>query len=73
MHKENVVHIYSGILLFNHQVVSDSLRPHGLPHHLLEFSQIHVHSISDTIQPTYPLLPFLASAFNLSKHQGLFQ
>ena len=31
----------------------------GLPvtHHLLEFAQVHVHCISDTIQPSYSLLP----------------
>ena len=40
----------------------------GLPvhHHLLEFAQIHVHWISDAIQPSHPLLPSLAFAFNLS-------
>ena len=44
-------------------VVSDSLRPMnrstpGLPvhHQLLEFTQIHVHRVSDAIQPSHPLL-----------------
>ena len=43
-------------------VVSDSLWPHGLQHssfpvhhQLLEFTQTHVHWISDTIQPSHPL------------------
>ena len=33
----------------------------GFPvlHHFLEFAQVHVHWISDAIQPSYPLLPSL--------------
>ena len=40
----------------------------GLPvhHHLLEFAQIHVHWISDAIQPSHPLLPSSPPALNLS-------
>jgi len=32
----------------------------GLPvhHHLLEFTQTHVHRVSDAIQPSHPLSPF---------------
>ena len=30
-----------------------------VPHHFLEFAQVHVHWISDAIQPSYPLLPSL--------------
>ena len=44
-----------------------------VPHHLLEFAQVHVHCIGDTIQPSQPLSPFSLSNFNLSQHQGLFQ
>ena len=44
-----------------------------VPHHLLEFAQVHIHWIGDTIQPSHPLLPSSPSAFNLSQHQGLFQ
>ena len=44
-----------------------------VPHHLLEFAQVHVQWISDAIQPSYPLLPTSPSTFNLSQHQGLFQ
>ena len=51
------------LLLFSCQVMSDSLRPHGLqharppvPHHLPEFAQVHVHWISDAIQPPLPVL-----------------
>ena len=41
-------------------------------HCLLEFAQIHVHWVSDDLQPSHP--PSSPSpAFNLSQHQGLFQ
>ena len=44
----------------------------GLPvlHYLPEFAQVHVHWISDAIQPSYPMLPSSPFAFNLSHHQG---
>ena len=47
----------------------------GFPvlHHLSEFAQVHVHWISDVIQPSHPLSPISPSAFNLSQLQGLFQ
>ena len=38
---------------------------------LLEFAQVHVHGISDAIQPS--LMPSSPSALNLSQHQGLVQ
>ena len=43
----------------------------GFPilHYLLEFVQIHVHWISDTIQPSHPLLPLSPRALDLSQHQ----
>ena len=44
-----------------------------VPHHLPKFAQVHVHCIDDTIQPSHPPTPFSPSAFNLSKHQRLFQ
>ena len=43
------------------------------PHHLLELAQVHVHRISDAIQPSHPLSPYSPSAFGVSQHQGLFQ
>ena len=43
------------------------------PLHLLEFSYVHVHWISDAIEPSHPLSPSSPSAFNLSQHQGFFQ
>ena len=40
---------------------------------LLELAQIHVHWVSETIWPFYPLSSPSPPAFNLSQHQGLFQ
>ena len=60
---------------FSCLVVSDSLQPHGLQHARLPCpspTQIHVHPVSDAIQPSHPLFP-PSSAFNLFQHQGLFQ
>ena len=47
----------------------------GLPvhHQLLEFTQNHVHRVSDDIQPPHPLSSPSPPAHNPSKHQGLFQ
>ena len=38
-----------------------------------EFTQTHVHWVSDAIQPSHPLSPPSPPAFNLSQDQGLFQ
>ena len=38
-----------------------------------EFTQTHVHLVSDAIQPSHPLLSPSPPAFNLSQHQGLFK
>ena len=47
----------------------------GLPvhHQLLEFTQTHVHRVSDAIQPSHPLSSPSSPAPNPSQHQGLFQ
>ena len=47
----------------------------GLPVHqqLPEFTQTHVHSVSDAIQPSHPLSSPSPPAFNLSQNQGHFQ
>ena len=47
----------------------------GLPvhHHLLEFTQTHVHRVSDAIQPSHPLSSPSPLASNPSQHQSLFQ
>ena len=46
----------------------------GLPvhHHLLEFTQTHIHRVSDAIQPSHPLSS-PSPAPNPSQHQSLFQ
>ena len=48
--------------------------PPGFPvlHHLLQFAQTHIHWISDTTQPSYPLSSPSPPAFDISQHQGLF-
>ena len=66
--------------------MSDSLQPHGLQRirllcpsfsvllfSLPEFAQIHIHWVSDAIQPSHPLSSPFPLAFNPSQHQGLFQ
>ena len=47
----------------------------GLPvhHQLLEFTQTHVHQVSDAIQPSHPLSCPSPLAPNPSQHQSLFQ
>ena len=47
----------------------------GFPvhHQLQEFTQTHVHPISDVIQPSHPLFSPSPLAFDLSQHRGLFQ
>ena len=47
----------------------------GLPvhHQLPEFTQTHVHSVGDAIQPSHPLSSPSPPALKLSQHQGLFQ
>ena len=47
----------------------------GLPvhYHLPEFTQTHVHRVSEAIQPSHPLLSPSPPAPNPSQHQSLFQ
>ena len=47
----------------------------GLPvhHHLPEFTQTHVHQVSDAIQPSHPLSSPFPPVHNPSQHQSLFQ
>ena len=60
-------------------VVSDSLRPHESQHARLpcpslpEFTETHVHRVSDAIQPSHPLSSPSPLAPNPSQHQSLFQ
>ena len=61
-------------------VMSDSLSPMnhstpGLPvhHQLPEFTETHVHRVSDAIQPSHPLSSPSPPAPNPSQCQSLFQ
>ena len=47
----------------------------GLPvhHQLPEFTQAHIHRVSDAIQPSHPLSSPTPPAPNPSQHQSLFQ
>ena len=47
----------------------------GLPvhHQLPEFTQTHIHRVSDAIQPSHPLSSPFPPAPNPSQHQSLFQ
>ena len=65
---------------FSHSVMSDSLGPHGLQHTRLpcpspspRVYSTHVHWVSNTTQPSHPLLSPSPPAFYLSQHQGLFK
>ena len=50
----------------------DCSTPGLLIHHqLLEFTQTHVHQVSDPIQPSHPLSSPTPPTFDLSQHQGL--
>ena len=67
------------LIQFSCSLVSDSLRPHELQHtslpvhhQLPEFTQTHVHRVSDAIQPSHPRSSPSAPAPNPSQHQGLF-
>ena len=58
------------LLLFSHQVVSNSLRHHGLQHTRLpchlpspRICPILVYGVADAIQLSHPLLPSSPSAF----------
>ena len=44
-----------------------------VPHQLPEFTQTHVHRVSDAIQPSHPLLSPSPLAPNPSQYQSLFQ
>ena len=47
----------------------------GFPvhHQLPEFTQTHVHRVSDAVQLSHPLSPPSPLVFRLSQHQGFFQ
>ena len=65
---------------FSHSVVSDSLQPmdystpgHPVYRQVPEFTQTHVHWVSDAIQPSHPLSSCSPPAFKISQHQSLFK
>ena len=65
---------------FNHMSLSDLehtwplLTARGPVHHQLpEFTQTHIHRVSDAIQPSHPLSSPSPPAPNPSQHQSLFQ
>ena len=47
----------------------------GFPvlHQLPELSKIHIHRVSDTIQPSHPLSSLSPPTFNPSQHHGIFK
>ena len=45
----------------------------SVQHQLPEFTQIHIHRVSDAIQPSHPLSSLSPPAPNPSQHQSLFQ
>ena len=65
-------------VLFSRSVMSDcdpmdcSMPGFPVPHQLPDFTQTHVHWVSDAIQPSHPLSS-PSPSFNLSQHQGLFK
>ena len=87
--KHSKIHIFTGHLrtvIYSVQFSSvDQLCPTfcdpmnrsvpGLPvhHQLLEFTQTHVHRVSDAIQPSHPLSSPSPPAPNPSQHQSLLQ
>ena len=62
---------------FSCSVVSDSLQPHELQHARPPCPSptpgVHVHQVSDAIQPSHPLSSPSPPAPNPSQHQSLFQ
>ena len=65
-------------LLFNHSVMSNFCVPvdcstpgFSVLHHLPELAQIHVHWISDAIQPSHPLSSPSTPAFNVISRLGI--
>ena len=66
-----VVQLLSHVRLFA-APWTDSMPDFPVHHQLLEFTQTHVHRVSDAIQPSHLLLSPSPPAFNLSQHQGLF-
>ena len=80
MNTEIVVHIHNIQFSLVAQLCLTHCNPincstPGLPvhHQLQEFTETHVHRVSDAIQPSHPLSSPSPPALNPSQHQGLFQ
>ena len=77
MDKEDVVHIYNGLFSSVQSCptlcdpINRSMLDLPVHHQLPEFTQTHVHRVSDAIQPFHPLSSPCPPAFNPSQHQGL--
>ena len=52
-----------------HDPMDRSMTDLPVHHQLLEFTQTHVHRVSDAIQPSHPLSSPSSPALNLSEHQ----
>ena len=69
------------IIQFSRSVMSNSLQPHESQHTRPPcssrtprvHSDIHIHGVSDAIQPSHPLLSPSPPALNPSQHHSLFQ
>ena len=74
MHEKNLTN-YSHNFSVQFSHVPTLCTTPGLPvhHQLLEFTQTHVHRVSDAIQPSHPLSSSFPPAPNPSQHQSLFQ
>ena len=68
---------FSSVQSFSHVHLCDPMNRNtpGLPlhHQFSEFTQTHVHRVSDAIQPSHPLSSPSPPAPNPSQHQSLFQ
>ena len=66
---------FSSVQSLSHVWLFETPWTMGLPvhHQLPEFTQTHIHWVSDAIQPSHSLSSPSPPTFNLSQHQGLFQ
>ena len=69
---------FSSVQLLSHVRLFEKPKNCSMPgfpvhHQLPEFTQTHVHQVSDAIQPCHPLSSPSPPALNLSQHQGLFK
>ena len=70
--KEPILLLFSRWVMSVCDLMGCNLPVFPILHYLPEFAQIHIHWISNAIQPSHPLSSPSPPAFNLSQHQGLF-